>query len=138
MRTGAALPAVLFALAITGALAIGGVYVTRQLAAAARYSERGALIEPAAAWGLADVIANWDSTLRRTQPFGEPAPVLRREREGIRTEAWVTRFSSTAYWIVAESEVVIDPALRRRVSVLVHVADSVPRPVPHRAWSELP
>jgi hypothetical protein len=138
MKTAAALPAVLLALALTAALAVGGVHVTRQLAAAGSYAERGTHLEPTAQGALVEVVVSWDSGQRQAQQIGEPAAVLQWDDRGIRTQAWVTRFTPTAYWVVAESGTGARPRLRRRVSVLVHTVKGVPRPVRYRAWSELP
>ena len=61
MSRGAALPVVLFALAMASALAVGGLFVARRLVASAQTSQRGSGIETVAESILVMAVANWDS-----------------------------------------------------------------------------
>ena len=138
MSRGLTLPVVLFALAMTSALAVGGAYVTRQLASVASTEERGALLAPSCEGALVDAIASWDSVARAQQPVGAVAPLASSSAPHLTTTAWITRISSSAYWLVAESVDDRPPRLRRRTGVVVRVTNGAPNPVPMRAWHELP
>jgi hypothetical protein len=138
MRRGTAIPIVLFALAMASALAVGGAYVTRQLAAAARASQRGAGSEPMSERALVEAAVSWDSVTRANQAVGTVASLPTSSTDGVRTNAWITRISQSAYWLVAESAADTRPVLRRRIGLLIRVSNGVPALVPERAWSELP
>ena len=138
MRRGAALPVVLFTLALTSGLAVGGAFVTRRLVASAGELHRAGDLEAATEGALVEVLALWDSTARAGQAIGSTAALATVERSGAVTEAWVTRASSTTYWIVTEATSAVRPVLRRRLGLSVQVIRGKPRPVPVRAWSELP
>ena len=129
---------VLFALSMASALAVGGAYVTRQHAAAARAAQRGAESEPMSERALVEAAASWDSVARASQPIGTVASLPASSADGVRTNAWITRISQSAYWLVAESTADTRPALRRRIGLLIRVSNGVPALVPERAWSELP
>ena len=138
MNRGMTLPAVLFALALTSALAVGGAYVTRQIASVARTEERGALLEPLTERALVDVIASWDSVARAQQPVGATTEMAPSVTPHVRTTAWITRISPSSFWLVAASFDDRPPTLRRRIGVVVRVAHGAPGLVPERAWHELP
>lgn len=137
MKRGAALPGVLFALVMTSALTVGGAYVARQLAASARFGQRGAELQSNAEASLVFAIATWDSA-RAEQPVGSVVAVAVEQTASIRTEVWITRASPTLYWLVSEASNDVKPMLRRRLGVLVSVATGAPRLAPYRAWSDLP
>jgi hypothetical protein len=138
MRRAAALPVVLFSMAMVSALAVGGTYVTRQFAASVRTAQRHTELEPAAEQALAQAIVTWDSATRAAQLVGTVAVLPTTDAAGVRTESWVTRTSATTYWLVAEASGDARPVLRRRIGVVVRVAGGVAGLVSHRAWSELP
>jgi hypothetical protein len=138
MNRGAALPIVLFALAMASALSVGGAYVTRQLAATARAAQRGAESEPMAERALVEAATSWDSVARAHQPVGAVASLPASSMNGVRTDAWITRISESAYWLVAESTADLRPVLRRRIGLLIRTSGGVPALVLERAWSELP
>lgn len=138
MRRGAALPVVLFVLAISSALAVGGAYASRQLASSARASNRGASLEPAAERALVNVVAGWDSASRADQLVGTTEIVAVTPASSVRTRAWITRTTERTYWLVAESSIPGKPMLRLRLGLLVRVAGGLPMPVPLRSWSALP
>jgi hypothetical protein len=135
MRLGAALPAVLFALTMTSALAVGGAFVSRQQAAAARFAERGGELHPLAERVLVETIAAWDSASRANQPVGSVAPMA---SASPLTAVWVTRASQQLYWLVGEAATASKPVLRRRIGVLVRDSSGAPKLVPSPAWTELP
>lgn len=138
MTRGAALPVVLFALAISSALAVGGAYAARQLAASARASQRGLELEPTAERAIVDAVAAWDSAARADQPVGVSVALSASSTSLLLTRAWVTRTTTRTYWLVAESRTAGNPMLRRRLGLLVRIAEGHPVPVPLRSWSELP
>ena len=138
MRPGITLPVVLFALAMTSALAVGGAYVTRQLASVAGTQERGALLEPPCERALVEAVASWDSLARVQQPIGMVAQTTPPPEPHVRTNTWITRISSSSFWLVAECADDRPPTLRRRIGVVVRVANGGPTLVPERAWHELP
>jgi hypothetical protein len=138
VRSGAALPVVLFVLAISSALAVGGAYATRQLASSARAAHRGASLEPEAERALVNIVAGWDSAGRADQPVGTTEPIAGSPASSVRTRAWITRISERTYWLVAESSVSVKPMLRRRLGLLVRVTGGLAVAVPLRSWSELP
>jgi hypothetical protein len=138
MRNGAALPVVLFAITATSALAVGGTFVTRQLAASARAAQRHGELEPAAEQALVDAIASWDSLPRSAQLVGTTVALAIGSTGGARADVWVTRVTEWTYWLVAEANGAVRPPLRRRIGVLVRVSGGAPALVAERAWSELP
>jgi hypothetical protein len=129
---------VLFALAMTSALAVGGIFVTRRLASSARLAERGDVLGAVTERVIVESIAAWDSTARVDQPIGSTVSISTAGAAGIRTEAWVTRTSSTIYWLVAQAVLDSRPPLRRRMAAIVLMAGSRATLAPERAWSELP
>lgn len=138
MKPGAALPAVLFAMAMMSALTVGGAYVARQLAGSARLGHRGAELQPSAEASLVNTIATWDSTARAEQPIGSVFAVTSEPAAPLPTDVWITRTGPALYWLVSEASNESKPVLRRRIGVLVSVANGAPRLVSHRAWTELP
>jgi hypothetical protein len=138
MNRGIALPVVLFALALSSALAVGGVYVTRQVAASARAAQRGAALETMSEGALVDAVSSWDSLARAQQAVGAVAALPTSSVDGVESGAWVTRIGASAYWLVAQSTSSSRPVLRRRIGLLIWITNGVPKPVPQRAWGELP
>lgn len=136
---GAALPVVLLALAMSSALAVGGVYVARQLASAASLGQRASTLGPTAEALLVTAYASWDSVGRADQPVGSTTdlPPLS-DAAGVRAIGWVTRTGLDQYWLVAEASLTHKPLLRTRLGLVVSTAHGRPRPIPRRAWAELP
>jgi hypothetical protein len=128
----------LFAMTMASALAVGGAFVTRELAASARSALRGSDLEPAAERVLVDAIVSWDSASRAQQGVGVVSALPPPSSVGVRTDAWITRLSGRTYWLVAQSESGVRPSLRRRIGVVIQLSDGAPQLVPLRAWSELP
>ena len=134
MRPGAALPATLFALAITSAMAVGGLYVARRHATAVAESNVALALRPLAERVAIDAVVQWDSVARAIQPVGVtnvlPAPAG--------TGCWITRTGELEYLVVAEARTAQRPALYHRIGLSVVVSAGQPRlPFP-RAWTLLP
>ena len=134
MRRAAALPMVLFTLAIAGALTVGGAFVSRQIAVSARVLQRGSRLASVPERLVVQALAGWDSVARHVQPVGSTSALV----QGGPDRLWVTRLSTHAYWLVSESRDVGKPNIFRRLGAVVAL-DSLARPrVPHRGWIELP
>lgn len=138
MKRGAALPAVLLAMTMASALAVGGAYLSRQHAAAARLANRSGMLQPSAETALIDALASWDSAARADQPVGSVRALSIVSGTTFPTEVWITRASQRLYWLVAEAVSASRPTLRRRLGVLVTDSSGVVRLVPRPAWAELP
>ena len=138
MKRGAALPTMLLVISMTSALAVGGVFVARQMAGNTRILEYAAGLEPLAGSALGRAIVGWDSLARSAQPIGTTAGSAATAAENAQTDVWITRLSDRAYWLVAETRGTSRPRLRRRLGVVVRVTGGVPGVVPQRGWSELP
>jgi hypothetical protein len=138
MKRGAALPAVLFAIAITSALAVGGAYIARQQAAVARLSARATSLTPAAEAALVSAIVSWDSAARAEQPVGTTQSVAASTLPSLASQVWITRASTGVYWLVAESATSQRPALKSRIGVLIQASEGAPRLAPVRPWADLP
>lgn len=134
MRPGAALPATLFALAMTSAMAVGGVHVARRHAASAAESNAAASLLPAAEGAVIAAFVAWDTLARAQQPVGASV-----EAPGNATvSVWVTRTAELEYLIVAEARTPSRPVQYQRVGLSVIIRGGVPRlPFP-RAWALLP
>ena len=134
MRFGAALPATLFALAMTSAMAVGGVYVARRHAASAAETSNAASLLAAAERAAIDAFVSWDTLARREQPIG-PSVEL---RPGAHATVWVTRTAELEYLVVAEARSATRPAQFHRIALSVVIRAGAPRlPFP-RAWALLP
>ena len=134
MRRGFALPVVLFAISLGGALAVGATFVTRQLAAGSRASNRALELEARASEALVTAVATWNSEARQNQPIGTVEAVPGAGP----VNAWITRTSGRHYWIVAEANTGSKPLLSRSLGVLIRVDSGKAQLVSKRAWSDLP
>lgn len=138
MKRGAALPMVLFSIAIGSAMVVGGAYVTRQMATGSTTAQKGALLDPLAEGALVGALAAWDSTKRASQPLGATEQLSSVSLPGASTSTWITRLTDQTWWLVSEATVLHKPLMRRRLGLLVLVVDGAPYAVPTRAWAELP
>ena len=128
----------LFLLAMTSALAVGAVFVTRLFVASVRANELSTQVEPAAERAALDALTGWDTLARPLQPIGG-VDWLGQTSDGATTSnAWITRVGPRVYWLVVETRNGSRPALRRRIGALIRVTDKVGALVSARAWSELP
>lgn len=137
MRRAAALPMMMFVLAMVSGLAVSGAYLTRQLSSSAATAQRAAALEPIAETGVIEAIVAWDTLARRDQAIGIPVLIFTSTADP-RCDVWVTRVSTTTYWIVAEARQSARPRLARRVGAVVRVGNGRAALVSGRAWSELP
>lgn len=135
MKRGAALAAVLLALALLNALVVGAVFVARRQVAAARLDVAGAPLQPSAEGALVSAIVSWDSLARVRQPVGTTVTLPAAMPNVV---VWATRTSEQIYWLVGESRGSSPPGLSRRVGTVVRSVDGVPRVAFPRGWAELP
>jgi hypothetical protein len=138
MKRGAALPVVLLAITMASALAVGGAFVSRQYAGAARLSHHGSDLLPAADAAVVEAIAAWDSAARKTQPVGTVVAFPAGPSSSPRPAVWITRTSPQLYWLVAEASSDSRPVLRRRIGVLVRDSAGIAKTVAWRGWADLP
>ena len=137
-RRGAALAAVLFAIALTSALVIAGAYAGRSMVRSARFSRSGSSIEAAAVRALASIVAQWDSTARSDQLPASEVAMSPEVIDGITVARWITRLNAETWWLVAESTSNTEPGFTRRIGLLVHEFAGVVNAVPGPAWAQLP
>lgn len=134
MTRGTALPATLFAMAITSALAVGGLYVSRRHAATMSESNAALELRGRAERAAIEVVIHWDSAARAVQPVG----VTEELSAPAGTSSWITRTGELEYLLVAESRTARRPALYHRIGLSVVMWGGRPRlPFP-RAWTQLP
>lgn len=133
---GFALPVVLFSISIGAALAVGGAYVTRQLAATAttvtRSADLQALVEELAARHSALDSASRALGVGNTSAGG---PV---SRNGFTGRWWITRLDSTTWWVVAEGYEGVKPLHYNRLGQIVVDSAGSALPVRSRGRAELP
>lgn len=137
-RRGAALAAVLFAIALTSALVVGGVYASRSMMTSARFSRAGSSIEGPAVRALLTLVAGWNSAARTEQLPGSEVTMSQEVISGIRVATWITRLSPGTWWLVAESAGGNGPGFTRRIGLLVHDSAGVVNAVHGPAWVQLP
>lgn len=138
MKQGAALPIVLLTITMTSALAVGGVFVARGVAASARLAQRAPEVQAPAESALVHAVVSWDSAARAQQPVGATVSLSPASTSELITAAWATRIGATTFWLVAETTSRTRPLLRRRLGLVVRVSAEAPMVVPQRGWSELP
>ena len=133
MSRGAALPATLFALAITSAMAVGGLHVAHRHKAATLDRNAATVLRSRSETLVVTALASWDSLARAQQPIGVTAA-----DSGAGFAVWLTRTSELEYLIVAEVRTGTRPVLYHRVGATVVIVAGRPRlPFP-RAWSQMP
>jgi len=123
---------------MSSALAVGGAFVSRQYAAAARLAHHGIDLLPSADAALVEAIAAWDSVARRTQTVGSVMALPVGPQFSQRLSVWITRASPQLYWLVAEASSESRPVLRRRIGVLVRDSAGIAKTVARRGWADLP
>lgn len=136
-KNGAALPAVLMALAISSALAIGGAYVSRRAAATTRSRITLERLSDAVEISIGSMVASWDTSAWSKQPQALTVSdsVFTVEVE---TGTWVTRLTNSTYWVAGESCRRESPRIcRRQVTVVVAISGS-PIIAYGQPWSDLP
>ena len=138
MKRAAALPTVLFALCIVGALTVGGAHVSRRAADDANADRQALDLGPLAEEALAEVVAAWNPDTAGAMLTGSVAQAPDLVRPGVRVRLWLTRLTAGEYWLVAEAERTRKPLLRKRLTVVVRVDSGGVQPAPQVAWFELP
>jgi hypothetical protein len=126
------------AITLATALAVGGAFITRQLATSVRTGLRAEQLEPAAERALVDAIVSWDSVARAQQPIGDTSLLSESASSVPKVNVWITRLTASTYWVVAEAAVDVRPQLRRRIGVVVKDSAGVAGLVSGRAWGDLP
>lgn len=134
MTRGAALPATLFALAMTSAMAVGGLYVARRHVASSLETNASLALRPAAERAAIETIVQWDSVARADQFIG--TTTMLREAAGL--GVWITRTAELEYVVVAESRSATRPALYHRLTLSIVVSAGRPGLAFPRAWAQLP
>ena len=137
-RRATALPTVLFVLALTSALAVGGAYVTRGAAAAGRLMQRGAESGYPVERALVELVAEWDSSAMAALGIGVTTSMTATAAGNTLIDRWITRLTASTYGLVAESSDPVQPRLRRRIGLLVSIRTGRPEAVRQRPWSQLP
>ena len=137
-RTGAALPAVLLAMALMSALVVGGVYAARTLRIGARLARSSTELYSPVERVLVEAVARWDSTGRAAMPIGAAESGPQVSIDGIPVTIAATRLNERTYWLVAEAQGPASHRIASRLGVLVRVVEGRIRPVPGPAWTRLP
>lgn len=136
-RPAFSLPVVLFTVSLGGALAVGGAFVSRQLATSAKTLTRAEPLGAAAQeWAIHTLLA-WDSAAAGI-PLGGTVHRLSTELDAARINVWSTRVDSSVYWIVVEATGKVKPLMRQRLGFIGLDSAGHLALVPTRAWSELP
>jgi hypothetical protein len=137
-RPAAALPAVLFALALTSALVVGGVHVARTAQARARLASAANDLHAPVEYVLVDLVARWDTAAGAAMPVG--AVVIRPPVtvHGVQVAASITRLNEHTYWMTAEATSSASHRITSRLGLLVRAAEGRIRPVSGPAWTRLP
>ena len=133
---GFSLPVVLFVVSLGGALAAGGAFVTRQLAASSRATSTAAGLDGTAEhWLVRSVTAVEPSSL--AIPVGATVEIGAEAAGDIVVGRWMTRTDTSVYWLVVEARTASKPLLWRRLGAVAQVRDSMFALVPGRATSDL-
>lgn len=137
-RGGAALAAVLFAMALTSALMVGGIYASRSMVTSARFSRTSSSIESPAERALLTIVAQWDTAARAEQLLASEVAASLEVIDGVAVATWITRLGAGTWWLVAESAGETEPRFTRRIGLLVRDSAGVVNAVPGPAWVQLP
>lgn len=133
---GFSLPVVLFTVSLGGALAVGGAFVTRQLATGARVVSRSAGLDGAAEEGVVGALKELEDRLP-VMSQGSSLALTAQFAGDARVERWVTRTDTSVYWLVVEATSSSKPLLRRRLGIVILPGDSGLALPPGRVWSDL-
>lgn len=137
-RCGVALPAVLFAVALTSALVVAGAYAARTSNARARLARTATELQAPVERALIDLVVGWDTTVRAAMPIGTTSPEPTRMIEGVSVASWITRLNVYTWWVIAEGASSAAPSSRSRMGVLIRAGDGRIFPVSGPAWTRLP
>jgi hypothetical protein len=137
-RRGAALPAVLFAMLLTSALVVGGVYAARSSHTRARLIISATDLQSPVERVLVELVAAWDTGGRRAMAVGAVAVEAPPASDAVPVAAWITRLNEHTYWMVAEATSPTGYHVRSRLGLLVRSAEGRIQPVSGPAWTRLP
>lgn len=137
-RPAAALPAVLFAMALTSALVIGGVHAARTLVTRARLGTSATGLQSPVEGVLVELVARWDTAGRAAMAIGAVVVERHTAEDGVPVVARITRLNQHTYWLVAEASSETSHGMRSRLGLLVRAAERGIGPVPGPAWTWLP
>jgi len=137
-RVGVALPAVLFSMALTSALVVGGVYAARQQGAAARLARSATELSGPLEQVLVGKVTAWDTAGRSALVIGAVIADSPVRLEGVSVTTRVRRLNQHTYWLVAEAAAASSYGIQSRLGLLVHANEGQIRPVPDAAWMRIP
>lgn len=137
-RVGVALPAVLFSMALTSALVVGGVYAARQQGAAARLARSATELSGPLEQVLVGKVTAWDTAGRSALVIGAVIADSPVRLEGVSVTTRVRRLNQHTYWLVAEAAAASSYGIQSRLGLLVHAREGQIRPVPEAAWMRIP
>jgi hypothetical protein len=135
---GAALPVVLFAMALTSALVVGGMHAARTLGTRARLVRTASALQSPTERVLVDLVAAWDTAGRAAMPIGAVAVDPPVRVDGLEVVVWTTRMNERTWWLVAEASAMTPGRVQSRMALLARAADGQISPVPGPAWTRLP
>lgn len=138
MKRAFALPAVLYAMAMASAIAVGGLYVTRRMHSGERLTERGSRLDAVAERVVVDAVAAWNGSARQAQLVGSESELSSGHDGAVRVSVRALKAGDRVFWLVSDASDELQPQMRRRVGLLVRMVDSVAFPVPHRPWLDIP
>lgn len=138
LRVGVALPAVLFSMALTSALVVGGVYAARQQGSAARLSRSATELRGPLEQVLVGKVTAWDTAGRSALVVGAVIVESPVRFEGVSVTTWIRRLNEHTYLLVAEAATASSYGIQSRLGLLVHAHEGQIRPVPEAAWMRIP
>jgi hypothetical protein len=138
LRPGAALPAALFAIALTSALVVGGVYAARTSHTRARIAKSASDLQSPIERVLVELIAGWDTAGRSAMPVRTAVAEPTAFQDGVAVAVQVTRLNEYTYWILAEATSATPQGIRSRIGLLVRTAEGRIQPLSGPAWTRLP
>ena len=132
------MPVVLFAMALTSAMVVGGVYVARVQGSAARMARSSTGLHASLEQVLAEKVTNWDTGGRSAAPIGAVVVEASAMVDGVLVATTVRRLSPETYWFVAEAVSSSSLGIQGRLGMLVHSQAGRIRPVPGAPWARIP
>jgi hypothetical protein len=133
-----ALPAVLFAMVLTSALVVGGVYAARTLGIRARLTSSATELQSPVERVLVELIADWDTAGRAAMAIGAVVVERRAPVGDIPVIVRVIRLNQYTYWLVADATSPTSYGIQSRLGLLVRSANGGIGTVPGPAWTRLP
>lgn len=137
-RAGVALPTVLFSMAMTGALVVGGVYVARQQGSTARLARTATELHAPVERVLVRNVTAWDTAGRSALVIGAVVVESPVTVEDVLVTTRIRRLNQHTYWLVAEAATSSSYGIQSRLGLLVHSGEGRIQPVPGAAWTRIP